>query len=60
MTRKTATNRRSQTQKPRSGQGHYEHRVSLSAAAGPVPSRARYSRSAYRNMAQAGRYTDED
>lgn len=57
---KRSTNRRPQTQKSRSGQGHYEHRVSLSAAAGPVPSRARYSRSTYRNMAQAGRYSEDD
>ena len=51
----------SQTAKPVSrGQSHSEYRRSLAAAAGPIMSKARYSRSEYRNMAQAGRYSDDD
>ena len=54
-------NVRPQSQKPRDmGRVHRVQELRRSSAAGPIPSGARYDRNAFRNLAQRGRWDDDD
>lgn len=58
MGRKTATNRRPQTQKDRA-MARAIQELRRSSAAGPIPSKAKYNRAIARNASQRGIWMED-